>query len=278
MKLDRREFLEAIKSKDVSLVNSLITAELAKCQDDDGTPMLTLASSLGLIEICKILLDHGADLETASPETGITPLLASAKNGHLDVYNFLVEKGALETACDAQGNSPLHLAASNGHVDMCKILPMEDLNSKNSKGATPLILATKEGHHEVCRMLIEKGADMSIVDTSDKSALMHAAWFGDLKMSSLLIENHADVKQEEGNRTALHYACRADSEEVVKLLLREGADPTAGGVWTPLHVAAGYAGPGVAASLLDAGADINAVSIASVRLRLLWLTQRHVSG
>ena len=98
------------------------------------------------------------------------------------------------------------------------MLPVEDLNAKNSKGATPLILATKEGHHEVFRMLIEKGADMSIVD--DKSALMHAAWFGDLKMSSLLIENHADVKQE-GNydMTALHYACGADSEEVVKQLV-----------------------------------------------------------
>ena len=128
------------------------------------------------------------------------------------------------------------------------------------------MIAADKGHDKICCLLMDHQADVNLQNEEGYSALIRAAMFGDVKTASVLLaRGDADVglKDSEGV-TALHYACYAASEALVTMLLRSGADPTArdnNGV-TPLHYAAERAaGPQVAAALLDAGADIDAVSI-----------------
>ena len=50
-----------------------------------------------------------------------------------------------------------------------------DLNRKDElAGQTPLFYAAKEGHVDMCKLLIESGADLTITDTSNKTALYYA--------------------------------------------------------------------------------------------------------
>lgn len=64
-------------------------------------------------------------------------------------------------------------------------------------------------------------------------------------------------------RTALHFAARHDSVELIQILLDAGADVNASNNWgdTPLHIAAAeIKSPSVVLKLIEAGADVNAKS------------------
>lgn len=86
---------------------------------------------------------------------------------------------------------------------------------------------------------------------------------GDLREASLLLEGgraRADCALPPTLTTPLHVACRAQSLEVVQLLLRHRADPNAHeirpcGGRTALHLAAQKDCPGITAALLKAGAS-----------------------
>ena len=50
-----------------------------------------------------------------------------------------------------------------------------DLNRKDElAGQTPLFYAAKEGHVDMCKLLIESGAELTITDTSNETALYYA--------------------------------------------------------------------------------------------------------
>jgi len=66
---------------------------------------------------------------------------------------------------------------------------------------------------------------------------------------------------DEYGRTALHYAAdRGSLEDVVRLLDTEDVNERDHEDWAPLHFAAQAARPDVAWALLDAGADIDALT------------------
>lgn len=56
--------------------------------------MLMSAAENDLLQSCKWLLEHGADVNKAMPATGWTALHAAAKKGNLEVVQLLVKAGA----------------------------------------------------------------------------------------------------------------------------------------------------------------------------------------
>jgi ankyrin repeat protein len=88
-------------------------------------------------------------------------------------------------------------------------------------------LAVREGHPPITRLLLESGADVEAATLSKYRPLHMAALNGDLEMVKLLIYHHADIRSmsEISNwPTVLHHGVTAGSEEIVKLLLSQGAD------------------------------------------------------
>ena len=61
----------------------------------------------GYIEMVKLLIDHGSDLNLAnSNPPKWSPLHFAAYEGHADVVGLLVASGALPDVLDAQGDTP----------------------------------------------------------------------------------------------------------------------------------------------------------------------------
>ena len=97
----------------------------------------------------------------SNPETvaGLTPLHYAAKNGHLEVYRFILEHLTDKNPGDMYGLTPLHFAAMRGQLEMCKLI-LEMVDNKNPRTPhalygkwTPLDWAEENGHFEVCRLI-----------------------------------------------------------------------------------------------------------------------------
>jgi ankyrin repeat protein len=64
--------------------------------------------------VAALLLDHGADREARENESGSTPLYDAASMGRLEVVKLLITRGADVNAANKSGATPLHAAATNG--------------------------------------------------------------------------------------------------------------------------------------------------------------------
>ena len=73
------------------------------------------------VEICKILIEHGADIE-ARESCGRTALHLAVNFGAVEVGRFLLEHGAKVDAVDMTDKTPLFTALEEGNYDFCKLL------------------------------------------------------------------------------------------------------------------------------------------------------------
>ncbi|GAV53589.1 hypothetical protein ZYGR_0AK00910 [Zygosaccharomyces rouxii] len=73
-------------------------------QDNAGNTALHEAALNGHLDVVKLLVDHGADVNVQSYEMfKDTPLIDASANGHLPVVKFLLESGADSLVCNAKG-------------------------------------------------------------------------------------------------------------------------------------------------------------------------------
>ena len=112
-------------------------------------------------EILKLLIEHGADIETRDEE-GATPLMRAAEFGQTGIVRELLKHGANVGAEDKYGNTALITAACQcASIDMPETLPSmklllekgADVNAKNRDGDTALTLALKNHQSAVANLL-----------------------------------------------------------------------------------------------------------------------------
>ena len=98
------------------------------------------AAMNGNIEVVKQHLAAGADVNIKDDNWGATPLHFAARNGHKDVAELLVVKGAAMSIKDGDGRTPLHMVADIGHNGIAELLIAKgaDVNAKDKKDYTPL--------------------------------------------------------------------------------------------------------------------------------------------
>jgi uncharacterized protein len=139
-----------------------------------------------------------------------------------------------------------------------------DVNATQADGSTALLWAAYHGQVEAARWLLDAGAAVDATNRYGLSALAQAATVGDAQMIELLLAAHADANaaMPEGD-TALMLAARSGSAPAVQALLAAGARVEARDAWhgeTALMWAAGENHAEVVRLLAEHGAELDAVS------------------
>ncbi|KAL9100948.1 MAG: hypothetical protein Q9187_009299, partial [Circinaria calcarea] len=201
---------------------------------------LHLASQAGHSDLVKILLNLGCDIDSPVLKTKMTALMLAAQSGRVAVISVLLEAGASQDVVDSNGWTALHHACYNGHLEIIRILDHScldrmkqvatlDLEHVQYQDVTCLHLAAYMGHFNVARYLLKNTTFGGINATTKENwtPLHLASGCGHFDMVSLLLEKRANctITEVTCGGTVLHWACFNGHQQIVRLLLKQGADP-----------------------------------------------------
>ncbi|KAK6330555.1 hypothetical protein TWF718_002755 [Orbilia javanica] len=191
---------------------------------------LTAAAFDGTLEIVRMLLDHGADVNSPNGWA----LQTAAEQGHLEVVELLVQHGANVNASLDGGKfnlgTALQAACEAGQVDVVTFLLKHgaDPNVGGGPETCPIIAACRRGEADILGHLIDAGATINRFGGPDMSSpLINAA--GTLYKDSVerLLNAGADINlADQDGDTALIVAASVGDAELVAFLLEKGADIT----------------------------------------------------
>ncbi|XP_069792126.1 histone-lysine N-methyltransferase EHMT1-like isoform X4 [Narcine bancroftii] len=188
---------------------------------------LHAAAEIGHVEICHMLVQAGANLDTCDDDQR-TPLMEAAENNQLETVKYLLKAGALGDHKDVEGSTCLHLAAKKGHYDVVVHLlstGLIDVNCQDDGGWTSMIWATEYKHIDIVKLLLSKGADINIRDNEENICLHWAAFSGCVDIADIFLNARCDLTAVNMHGDSpLHIASRENHYECVVLFLSRGAD------------------------------------------------------
>lgn len=125
--------------------------------------------------VVKLLLEHGANPNFVSPNSGLTPLHSACLQGSLEMVQLLLLHKAFPHPLTDTNLSPLFIAVESGHKNIVDLLcSREDVDvnvALEPSKHTPLYTASKLGHQNVIDVLIEAGACVDLAVSEPPSAL-----------------------------------------------------------------------------------------------------------
>ena len=235
----------------------------------------------------------------------MTPLMFAARENDVESARVLVQAGADVNAIGADGKDALGLALFNGSYDVASLLVDSHANVDHADAQrfTPLFWAVDRRNMETApnfpwmvttdplpliKKLLDAGANPdALVNNTPRArmregsprivfatALMRAAFAGDIELVKLLLAHGADPHIQSSDReTTLAAACglafingyhrqrpSAERLQVVKLMVELGEDVNHADSYgiTPLMAAANLGDINIVRYLIDKGADLRA--------------------
>lgn len=209
--------------------------------DQHGNTPLVYACYMGNLEMVKLLVNKGADIECSKGER--TPMETAVYHNYDEIVEYFIEKGAKIS------HGLIKVAIKNNYLNIIKIfLRVNDERkidiNKNHNGYTLLHLAVSKGNYEIVNKLLENGADPLIKNEgNNKTALEISFPYKKLKICRLLLENVLPVEKhtelqyllksydinsrynKKNGDTLLHYYTANNDKIMVELLINCGANP-----------------------------------------------------
>jgi serine/threonine-protein phosphatase 6 regulatory ankyrin repeat subunit B len=194
-------------------------------------PELILAVQKNDLVLSDKLLSSGSDTNIQDSK-GKTALMYAATTGDWALVNTLLEYGADPSIEDNDGNTALHYGLDSGdYFTALGLINPSLINKANKQSSTPLSIALKNKNIEAVELILQFKPHLSS-DAFGRTPLMLALKSYNTKADlafckaaiALLLQAGAEVhpQDNEGN-TALHYAVKTGSKELVQLLINAHA-------------------------------------------------------
>ncbi|KAF7356357.1 ANK-REP-REGION domain-containing protein [Mycena venus] len=205
-------------------IESIRTKNTIKAGEEYMGSALHAAVTKGHTEIVHILVEKGADINTAGREWG-SLLHSAAYLGHTEIVSILIEKGAKVNAAGGPYGSVLHTAVGKGHTEIVRILIESgaDINTARREWGRSLHTAAYLGHTKIVCLFFENGADVNAAGGCYGSPLQAAAYGGNTEIVSVLLEKGAKINAAGGSYgSALHIAITKGHTDIVCILVEKG--------------------------------------------------------
>mmetsp|Transcript_34605 Transcript_34605/g.70678 ORF Transcript_34605/g.70678 Transcript_34605/m.70678 type:complete len:1015 (-) Transcript_34605:72-3116(-) len=197
--------------------------------DRFGSPGFHWAASGGHLELCKLLVEHGANPHHKDKKSGRSALHWASRQGQLPVVIWLVESFQLEVDdVTKDGTSTLHLAIWGGHHDSVASWLYDngaDLHRLNSWRCNAAHFAALAGNLDSLKWLMSLGLDLSNVNNQGHNALHKAAYGGHQSLCEWLqdepcsLDRSASIADVRG-QTPVDLAKKAGFSDLAMWLIR----------------------------------------------------------
>jgi ankyrin repeat protein len=171
-------------------------------------------------------LAHGANINSRDAK-GATALMYAALYGDIDFVNMLLDKGADANLSNDLGINALMWAAGDLAKVRALIAHGANVNARSNYGYTALsVAAASPGNLSTVLLLLDKGADPKAVDKDGVGPLWLACARGDSEIVRELLRHGADPNEKhlKLTETALMWASKMNRPRSVEALLKAGAD------------------------------------------------------
>jgi len=165
------DFMAAVTFDQPEVIEKLLSRGFdPNTPNEKGVPGLLMAIQSPSPKSALLLAQYPLTNVNASNPHGETALMLAAINNQLALAHVLIERGA---DVNKPEWTPLHYAATRGHRQMMRLLMEHDayIDSEAADGSTPLMMAAASASPLAVKLLLEEGADPTLVNNNNASAL-----------------------------------------------------------------------------------------------------------
>ncbi|XP_060091956.1 ankyrin repeat domain-containing protein 55 [Heteronotia binoei] len=220
---------QAAANGDVNTLTAVIREDpsILECCDSEGCTPLMHSVSGRQLDTVKLLLKMGANINTQDA-CGRTSLSLATYLGWLEGCVTLLRNGAKQNIPDKNGRLPLHAATADPNVRLLSVLlqqsDLSEINHQDAEGMTSLHWAAFHNRPQHVQILLQKGADPTLVDKDFKTALHWAVQSGNRFLCSIILSHHQGPLiinyDDENGKTCLHIAAAAGYSDIISELAK----------------------------------------------------------
>lgn len=196
-----KEYYLACQNGDLDTIQKQINSNIIQANNDadpkTGMTGLHWAAMNNRITICDYLIKNGAKIDALTHKdynlSGMTPLHIATKYGYIYTVHYLLNHGADRKVDTHTGLTLLHLAVKSSNAmnviytllfvnNLLKI----DVDQQDKFGTTALQMAIKQEDITSVKLLLQYGANVTVQDQKENSALKYAATRHNKNINTLL--------------------------------------------------------------------------------------------
>jgi ankyrin repeat protein len=214
--------------------NQTAAAEFLLEQDADTelrnaygrTPLLLVARETGNIEMARLLIAGGADVN-AMDRFGAPPLGLAAWRGFRGLVNLFLDEGALLPPADSWDAKSLAMLSAEKGLERLFLLCADsgvDLNMRNDRGGSLLHSASQGGAELIVARMLDMGFDVNERDRYGRVPLHYAAEMRREVVAQTLLDRGAEIDARSlSGETPFNTAQAVGREAMARFLAAAGA-------------------------------------------------------
>lgn len=247
------------------IIKALIAGEHngINIKDREGRSIINMALAIGKDKVANYFVDMGADAQAsvkwalendsepqlmwlikhgATPDVldgkGYSPLMRAVIERNVEEVNKWLSRGANPNWTEGggelvanRGKTPLMVAVQQKDEHIARILILQpgiDLNVTDLAGETALMKAVRLLLNETCQLLVERGADHTLVSNDGMNLLIAACQTNEVEVVKAVWElGGLNANQATNNGwTPLMFAANHGNVKMVEFLLGNGSEPS----------------------------------------------------